>query len=396
MLRDRYPDRPYGRLPAATDTGIPARHVFESVGGRPDYASFDDIADALRRGGPGSSSVITHSWTDNRGGHTLIAHNNDGRLELHDPATGRTHGWPPDGTHVNEIVATHLDPNGRPVAPLGDNLRHLTPNPHIGDADDPLAPADDIGNVAGRPDNLDNSNTQHSSDAVPDSERPIPDRASDPDGYRARFDELKQHQFPDKPELTQQYHDYLDRKDAAGKPIRTPDDYVEARNFFERLRQAGLEFEAEIAKKLDLRTKDGQIPDPENPQQTYIDANGQEWEVRKRTPLEDGRIREADLLDPNHDRYEMKSGGPPRGPKILEQLHKDEEFLANDRKITWVVKSLPHDDILTKMEELHFQYKIMKQEKEENLFNLLNADGQPYDFAAGSFKLSHPGWGVPP
>lgn len=81
------------------------------------------------------------------------------------------------------------------------------------------------------------------------------------------------------------------------------------------------------------------------------------------------------------------------GPKILEQLHKDEEYLRLKDPVIWAVESAPSRAILRIMDEFHWKY----EDKDGNkLFNLLNADGQPFEFSSGSFNLSHPGWGTPP
>lgn len=199
---------------------------------------------------------------------------------------------------------------------------------------------------------------------------------------RPAHDELKQYEFTD-PERTEQYHKYLDRKTAEGNTPRTPESYNTARDILGQLREQGLKFEADIAEKLDLTAPDGHNIDTDGYLKTYLDADGNEWQVRTRQATPFG-AREADLLGPDGQRFEMKSGGAPTGQRILDQLQKDETFLATREPVTWVVESRPKADVLARMRELHSDYP--------GLFKLLNADGRPFDFTKGAFDENAPGF----
>ncbi len=138
-----------------TSSGVPARALFEAIGSNARFATYDEVADELRRLGPGSSAVLASRWAGGRqGGHAYLAINVDDEIFLVDSHSGRQLGWPPywgDGAVARTVVG-YLDADGNPTHPLHDRGLQLTA-------------ADEIGDVAGHPNDGDGS---HSRLGLPD------------------------------------------------------------------------------------------------------------------------------------------------------------------------------------------------------------------------------------
>ena len=122
-----------------TSSGVPARTLFEAVGSNARFATYDEVADELRRLGPGSSAVLASRWAGGRqGGHAYLAINVDDEIFLVESHSGRQLGWPPywgEGAVARTAVG-YLDPDGNPTHPLHDRTLQLSA-------------ADEIGHVAG-------------------------------------------------------------------------------------------------------------------------------------------------------------------------------------------------------------------------------------------------------
>ncbi|MGX9791297.1 toxin glutamine deamidase domain-containing protein [Mycobacterium sp. MMS18-G62] len=126
-----------------TSSGVPARALFEAVGSRSQFATFDEVAQRLRELGDGSSAVLTSRWAHGggrQGGHAYLAVNEDDKIYLVDSHTGGRTPWPPHWGQdaVARTAVGYLDADGNAVHPLHDVPLQL-------------AAADAIGDVKGHP-----------------------------------------------------------------------------------------------------------------------------------------------------------------------------------------------------------------------------------------------------
>ncbi|KMV15170.1 hypothetical protein ACT17_26295 [Mycolicibacterium conceptionense] len=128
-----------------TERGLPARALFEAIGSRADFATYDDIAEFLLReevepGKPGPAAVVVSSWAggESRGGHAYLAVRDGDQIYLLDSFTGERLGWPPYwmADSVSHTAVGYLDSDGNPMSPLDG-------------AADQLVAADAVGHVQG-------------------------------------------------------------------------------------------------------------------------------------------------------------------------------------------------------------------------------------------------------
>nr|WP_234793515.1 alpha/beta hydrolase [Mycolicibacterium porcinum] len=128
-----------------TERGVPARALFEAVGSRADFATYDDIAEFLLRdevepGKPGPAAVVVSSWAggESHGGHAYLAVRDGDQIYLLDSFTGERLGWPPYWAEdsVSHTAVGYLDSDGNPMSPLDG-------------AADQLVAADAVGHVQG-------------------------------------------------------------------------------------------------------------------------------------------------------------------------------------------------------------------------------------------------------
>ncbi|MGV0744126.1 toxin glutamine deamidase domain-containing protein [Mycolicibacterium sp. XJ870] len=139
-LSSRY-GREYRVAVAPSRTGVPAWSLYQAVGSRAQFATYDDVAATLRQMPDGSSAVLTSRWAGGRhGGHAYLAVKDGGRIFLVDPHTRQRSGWPPHwGRHaVDRTAVGYLDANGDPVEPL-----------HRTSSQQAFGAADTIGDVRG-------------------------------------------------------------------------------------------------------------------------------------------------------------------------------------------------------------------------------------------------------
>ncbi|MEV0672989.1 alpha/beta hydrolase [Mycobacterium sp. NPDC050441] len=125
-VADRLSER-YGRTyrvdADATGAGVPARVLFDAIGSSSRFATYDQVAEALRRLGDGSSAVLASRWRGGRGGgHAYLAVNDGDVIYLIDRATGQRSGWPPHWGQgaVDRTAVGYLDADGEAVTPLHD------------------------------------------------------------------------------------------------------------------------------------------------------------------------------------------------------------------------------------------------------------------------------------
>ncbi|WP_319446539.1 MULTISPECIES: alpha/beta hydrolase [unclassified Mycobacterium] len=108
----------------SSQRGVSARALFDAVGSRSQFATYDDVAETLRRLGDGSSALMASRWARTGGrysGHAYLAVNVDGEIHLHDPFTRERTGWPPywGQDAVAQTAVGYLDADGRPIDPAG-------------------------------------------------------------------------------------------------------------------------------------------------------------------------------------------------------------------------------------------------------------------------------------
>ncbi len=173
--------------------GTPAWALFEAVGTRAEFATYDDVAGRLHQLGDGASAVLASRWAGgSRGGHAYLAVNEGGEIRLYDPHTRQRSGWPP---HWGQDAVTHtavgyLDADGNPVHPLDDVPLQLQ-----------LDAADVVGDVKGHANEPDYQRAQaeyRAQDAVTravdsryaDPLADVVDNASDPARVRQLGDDL--------------------------------------------------------------------------------------------------------------------------------------------------------------------------------------------------------------
>jgi GNAT superfamily N-acetyltransferase len=157
-----------------TSTGVPARALFEAIGTNARFATYDEVADELRRLGPGSSAVLASRWAGGRqGGHAYLAINVDDEIFLVESHSGQQLGWPPHWGEdaVARTAVGYLDPEGNPTHPLTDVPLQLQ-----------LADADAIGDVAGPPQDPDFLRQQQEYRAQDLTTRPVDSRYAEPVG----------------------------------------------------------------------------------------------------------------------------------------------------------------------------------------------------------------------
>nr|WP_255413243.1 toxin glutamine deamidase domain-containing protein [Mycobacterium sp. 3519A] len=133
-------------LDPPTASGVPARALFEAAGTTAQFATYDEVANELRRLGPGSSAILASRWAGGRqGGHAYLAVNVGGDVFLVESHSGRQLGWPPywGEDAVARTAVGYLDPDG--VPPPG---HELTPDIPLRLQ---LADAAAIGDVQGLP-----------------------------------------------------------------------------------------------------------------------------------------------------------------------------------------------------------------------------------------------------
>ncbi|MHC9297142.1 toxin glutamine deamidase domain-containing protein [Mycobacterium sp. LTG2003] len=124
-----------------TAAGLPARALFEAVGSRVRFATYEEVANTLRSMPSGSAAVLASRWAGwGRGGHAYLAVNVGGEIFLVDE-TGHRSGWPPywGQDAVSRTVAGYVDADGVPVRPIEVDVPIRLQ----------LTPADAIGNVKG-------------------------------------------------------------------------------------------------------------------------------------------------------------------------------------------------------------------------------------------------------
>jgi hypothetical protein len=132
----------------ATAAGVPARALFEAVGSRARFATYDEVGHELRELGPGSSAILVSRWSGGRqGGHAYLAVNVGGDIFLVESHSGRQLGWPPywGEDAVARTAVGYLDADGVPT-------HQLTPDVPLRLQ---LADADAIGDVQGLPEDGD-------------------------------------------------------------------------------------------------------------------------------------------------------------------------------------------------------------------------------------------------
>ncbi|WP_066902293.1 toxin glutamine deamidase domain-containing protein [Mycolicibacterium houstonense] len=141
-LSSRY-GREYRVAVAPSRTGVPAWSLFQAVGGRAQFATYDEVAQTLRQMPDGSSALLTSRWAGGRqGGHAYLAVKDGGQIYLVDPHTGQRSGWPPHwGQHaVDRTAVGYLDANGDPVQPIQRSSSQQA-----------FGAADTVGDVRGHP-----------------------------------------------------------------------------------------------------------------------------------------------------------------------------------------------------------------------------------------------------
>ncbi|WP_369798405.1 toxin glutamine deamidase domain-containing protein [Mycobacterium sp. URHB0044] len=155
-----------------TSSGVPARALFEAIGSHARFATYDEVADELRRLGPGSSAVLASRWAGGRqGGHAYLAINVDDEIFLVESHSGRQQGWPPywgEGAVARTAVG-YLDPDGNPTHPLHDRVLQLSA-------------ADEIGDVAGPREGLEFQRAQEDYRAQDPTSRQVDTRYAEPLG----------------------------------------------------------------------------------------------------------------------------------------------------------------------------------------------------------------------
>ncbi len=134
-----------------TSTGMPARALYQAIGSRADFATYNEIEAALRGMEPGSAAVITSAWAGDgqrQGGHAYVAVF-DGK-DVYLLHRGERQGWPPSWgqSAVSTTAVGYLDAQGNPVNELG--LRS-----------DDLAAAIAVGDVQGTPDQAPGEQWRH-------------------------------------------------------------------------------------------------------------------------------------------------------------------------------------------------------------------------------------------
>ncbi|MED5814292.1 alpha/beta hydrolase [Mycolicibacterium sp. 050232] len=145
-LSARYPGRDFRVAVAPSRTGVPAWALFQAVGSRAEFASYDDVRNALLFDdelGNGSSAVLTSRWADGRqGGHAYLAVNDGGEVYLLDLESGQRSDWPPSWGEgaVDRTAVGYIRPNGTALHGLGNAPLQVA-----------LAHADAVGDVQGVP-----------------------------------------------------------------------------------------------------------------------------------------------------------------------------------------------------------------------------------------------------
>ncbi len=145
-LSTRYPGRDFRVAVAPSRTGVPAWALFQAVGSRAEFTSYDDVRQALlfdEELGDGSSAVLTSRWAGGRqGGHAYLAVNDGGEVYLLDLETGQRSDWPPSWGEgaVDRTAVGYIRPNGTALHGLDNSPLQVA-----------LAHADAVGDVQGVP-----------------------------------------------------------------------------------------------------------------------------------------------------------------------------------------------------------------------------------------------------
>ncbi|MGA5534144.1 alpha/beta hydrolase [Mycolicibacterium nivoides] len=135
VLSHRY-GRAFRIAAKVSPSGVAARSLFEALGSSAEFASYAEVAERLKRLGPGSSAVLASRWSGVRqGGHAYLAVNDGGEIYLVDRRSGERAGWPPHWGQVavDRTAVGYLDSDGNPVDPLGDVALQLAAADAVGD-----------------------------------------------------------------------------------------------------------------------------------------------------------------------------------------------------------------------------------------------------------------------